>query len=105
VSAVATRCRRSGCGAVGPVLSSGFCASCADRATKILPAVGSTIELVSMPEEFARLKIGERGKVTRINGPHDLGDGAGPFTQIEVDWECGSRLMLCVPPDEFRVVG
>lgn len=59
---------------------------------------GDRIELIAMPEDPNPVPRGTRGTVTHVSR---VGDA---FTQISVEWDNGSRLMLSCPPDRFRLV-
>lgn len=63
--------------------------------------VGDKIRLVEMDDPHG-VPPGTEGVVTNVNLV-DLGRG-DKFGQISVDWDNGSSLMLCVPPDRYEVV-
>jgi hypothetical protein len=60
---------------------------------------GDRIVLLSMPHDPDPVPVGTEGTVEKIN---DVGPVA--FTQVEVRWDNGRRLMLSMPPDEVRVI-
>lgn len=64
-----------------------------------VPAVGSRIVLLHMPDDPAPLPYGTRGLVESINGPITIGKLT--FVQVTVRWDNGSRLLLSVPPDRW----
>jgi hypothetical protein len=59
--------------------------------------IGDRIELVEMPEDPDPIPPGTQGTVDWVNE-------LPRFVQIGVRWDNGRSLMLCVPPDRFRVV-
>ena len=59
--------------------------------------IGDRVELIEMPEDPAPIPPGTQGTVDWV-GEHSR------FVQIGVRWDNGRSLMLCVPPDRFRVV-
>jgi hypothetical protein len=62
------------------------------------PQPGDRIELTApMQNDPCPIEVGAQGIVNYFN---DLGD----FTQIGVKWDNGRTLMLCCPPDEFRIL-
>jgi len=64
--------------------------------------VGKRIELVSMPSDPAPIPVGSRGRVDGVTGPHPIRGES--FRQIDVRWDSGRTLSLCVPPDGYRIV-
>lgn len=59
---------------------------------------GDRIRLTAMPDDPVPIPAGEEGVVGHVT--------ATPWgRQISVAWDCGRTLSLCVPPDEFDVVG
>jgi hypothetical protein len=60
-------------------------------------AIGDRIELVEMHDDPDPIPAGTQGTVDWVN---ELPE----FAQIGVRWDNGRTLMLCVPPDSFRVV-
>lgn len=59
---------------------------------------GDRIELIAMPEDPNPIPRGARGTVTHVNRVGDT------FSQVSVDWDNGSALMLSFPPDQVRLV-
>lgn len=64
------------------------------------PEVGDQIELVFMDDPYP-VRPGTRGVVVRST---PVGWGSHRFTQVDVEWENGRRLMLTVPPDVVRIL-
>ncbi len=65
--------------------------------------VGDRIELVRMNEDPNPIPSGTKGVVKDIQ---DVNFGRGDnFTQIDVKWDNGRRLMVVCPPDLVRKVG
>jgi hypothetical protein len=62
-----------------------------------VPAVGERIRLISMPEDPDPIPAGSLGTVRAIHPHHG-------WTQIEVDWDNGRRLMLSLPDDVVEIV-
>ncbi len=60
---------------------------------------GTRIELVDMIDDPNPVPHGTRGTVMFANRVESMG-----FTQYDVDWDNGRSLMLCVPPDSYKVV-
>jgi len=58
---------------------------------------GDRIELIAMPEEPNPVPRGTRGTVKAVRRH-------GDWTQVDVDWDNGSALMLSFPPDRVRLV-
>lgn len=56
--------------------------------------VGDRVELEHTTDEYTKLAKGTKGTVRRIS---NVG-----FTQIAVDWDDGSRLMMC--PEDGDVI-
>lgn len=66
--------------------------------------VGDRIELNFLGEPDPQpLAPGSRGTVDYISNPIRF-PGEPPFQQIGVKWDNGRTLMLCCPPDSFRIV-
>jgi hypothetical protein len=61
--------------------------------------VGDRIELVSMRDDPDPIELWTRGTVDFVND-----NPASGFVQYGVQWDNGRTLMLCVPPDEFKVL-
>lgn len=65
--------------------------------------VGDRVELVRMNEDPNPIPSGTKGVVKDIQ---DVSFGRGDnFTQIDVKWDNGRRLMVVCPPDLVRKVG
>lgn len=64
-----------------------------------MPNKGDRIELLEMHNDPNPIAPGTQGTVTFINKVRSMG-----FTQIAVDWDNGSTLMLTVPPDRYRIL-
>ena len=62
-----------------------------------VPKVGDRIRLIHMPEDPDPIPTGSLGTVLAIN-PHPR------WTQVEVDWDNGRRLMLSLPDDVVEIV-
>ncbi len=62
-----------------------------------VPAVGERIRLISMPEDPDPIPAGSLGTVCAIHPHHG-------WTQIEVDWDNGRRLMLSLPDDVIEIL-
>lgn len=56
--------------------------------------VGTRVELISMEDEYRKLKPGERGTVTGVD---DIGT-------IHVNWDCGSCLGVAYGEDSCRKI-
>ena len=56
--------------------------------------VGTRVELISMEDEYRKLKPGERGTVTGVD---DIGT-------IHVNWDCGSSLGIAYGEDKCRKI-
>ena len=56
--------------------------------------VGTRVELISMEDEYRKLKPGERGTVTGVD---DIGT-------IHVNWDCGSCLGVAFGEDHCKKV-
>lgn len=56
--------------------------------------VGTRVELISMEDEYRKLKPGERGTVTGVD---DIGT-------IHVNWDCGSCLGVAYGEDHCKKV-
>ena len=61
------------------------------------PKVGDRIRLIHMPEDIDPVPTDSIGTVRAIH-PHD------GWTQVEVDWDNGRRLMLSLPDDVVEIV-
>ena len=59
--------------------------------------VGDRIRIVHMVDDPDPVPAGTVGTVTEIHIHSD-------WTQIEVAWENGRRLMLVSPPDKFEII-
>ena len=62
-----------------------------------VPAVGERIRLIDMPEDPDPVPTGSLGTVCAIQPHHG-------WTQIEVDWDNGRRLMLSLPDDLVEIL-
>ena len=60
-------------------------------------SVGERIRLVHMVDDPDPVPAGTMGTVTEIHIHSD-------WSQIEVSWENGRRLMLVSPPDKFEII-
>ena len=58
---------------------------------------GTRIKLIRMPDDPQPIPAGTIGTVKACS---DFGDWA----QLQVQWDNGRHLMLCVPPDQFEIV-
>ena len=67
-----------------------------------LPRPGDRIRLIYMPGDPDPIKPGATGTARKVTG-HSFGLRA-PWTQIDVEWDNGRKLMLSVPPDEWEWV-
>ena len=61
------------------------------------PKVGDRIRLIHMPEDIDTVPTDSIGTVRAIH-PHD------GWTQVEVDWDNGRRLMLTLPDDCIEIL-
>jgi hypothetical protein len=61
--------------------------------------IGDRIELISMRDDPDPIEPGTNGIVNFVNDNPALG-----FIQYGVLWDNGRTLMLCVPPDTFKVL-
>jgi len=61
------------------------------------PAVGDRIRLISMPADPDPIPSGTLGTV------QDVQSHCG-WTQLEVDWDNGRRLMLSLPDDKIEIL-
>jgi hypothetical protein len=61
------------------------------------PKVGDRIRLIRMPEDPDPIPTGSLGTVCAIH-PHHR------WTQVEVDWDNGRRLMLSLPADVIEIL-
>ena len=60
---------------------------------------GDRIELIAMPNDPNPVPPGTQGTV--IGSPYEFQNR----WQIDVKWDIDQALGLCVPPDQFRIVG
>ena len=58
---------------------------------------GDRIRLISMPDDPDPIPAGTMGVVTEIH----IHNG---WTQVDVSWENGRKLMLVSPPDMFEII-
>lgn len=58
---------------------------------------GDRIRLVSMPEDPDPIKPGTTGTVTAVRHYRT-------WSQVDVDWDNGRKLMLAVPPDQVEII-
>lgn len=58
---------------------------------------GDRIRLVVMPQDPDPVQPGTTGTVAAIR-PHRT------WTQVDVDWDNGRKLMLSVPPDQYEII-
>ena len=58
---------------------------------------GDRIRLVHMADDPDPVPTGELGTVVSVA---ELGD----WIQVDVDWDCGRKLMLVVPPDQYSLL-
>lgn len=65
------------------------------------PRAGDRVELVEMPNDPMPIPSGTRGRVLGVSRVR-LGDDW--YDQVVVDWDNGSRLHCCVPPDVLSIV-
>lgn len=63
----------------------------------LAPMIGDRIRLISMPEDPDPIPVGSLGTVRAIHPHHD-------WTQVEVDWDNGRRLMLTLPDDCIEIL-
>jgi hypothetical protein len=61
------------------------------------PAVGDRIRLISMPADPDPIPIGTLGTVQVVHSHYG-------WTQVEVDWDNGRRLMLSLPDDQIEIL-
>jgi hypothetical protein len=61
------------------------------------PKVGDRIRLIQMPEDPDPVPSGSLGTVRTIHPHHG-------WTQVEVDWDNGRRLMLSLPDDLIEIL-
>ena len=61
------------------------------------PKVGDRIRLIHMPEDPDPIPPGSLGTVCAIHLHHS-------WTQVEVDWDNGRRLMLSLPDDLIEIL-
>lgn len=60
---------------------------------------GDRIELLEMPNDPCPIDPGTRGTVTYVEDPV-----CDDRRQVWVEWDNGRGLMICEPPDRFRVL-
>lgn len=58
----------------------------------------SRVEMVSMADDPDPIQTGDRGLVT---GKRYVNLNGG-YWQVDVDWDSGRRLSVCVPPDRIQ---
>jgi hypothetical protein len=58
---------------------------------------GDRIRLVAMPQDPDPVLPGTTGTVTAIR-PHRT------WTQVDVDWDNGRKLMLSLPTDQYEII-
>ena len=63
---------------------------------------GDRVYLVAMPSDPAPVPVGMKGTVAFDSATIDLGDG--PWEQVPIQWDNGSTLSACIPPDCIRTV-
>lgn len=63
---------------------------------------GDRIELVNMSDDPNPIPVGTKGTIERVN-PVEFGKN-DKFTQVVVKWDNGRTLMLCIPPDEAKII-
>ena len=63
--------------------------------------VGKRIKLTYTSDPYTKLKPGDLGTVVDVN---TVNMAPRPFTQILVDWDNGSSLMLVLGEDSYEVV-
>lgn len=61
---------------------------------------GDRVELVAMPGDPNPLPRGSKGTVLSVQEF----DWPEPWTQVCVQWDTDRRLMICIPPDDVRVI-
>lgn len=59
--------------------------------------IGDKVKLIKMENDPRPIPVGTTGTITRITKVTEN------FTQVSVDWDNGSRLMLCLPEDQFEI--
>jgi len=62
---------------------------------------GTRIRLVAMPDDPRPIEVGATGTVVQCM---DFPNWNPSWTQIQVQWDNGRGLSLCVPPDRFEVI-
>lgn len=62
--------------------------------------IGDRVELVSMTDDPNPIPMGTKGTIDFIN-PVNMKPA---FTQVGVKWDNGRTLMVCIPPDQIRVI-
>ena len=65
------------------------------------PQPGYRIKLIAMPNDPHPISPGTTGTVRAVR---KCASGQGAWSQVDMDWDNGRKLMLSVPPDEFEVV-
>lgn len=63
---------------------------------------GTRIRLLEMPEDPNPIPLGTEGTVTLVTVFRER--AARDWAQIQVRWDNGSMLSLCVPPDRYEVI-
>ena len=61
------------------------------------PNSGDRIRLIAIPEDPDPIPPGTTGTVTAVRN-------YGTWSQVDVDWDNGRKLMLAVPPDQFEIL-
>ena len=62
---------------------------------------GDRIRLIAMPDDPSPVEAGQLGTVVGVS---DHGHGPDAWTQIDVEWDNGRKLMLASPPDQFEII-
>ncbi|MFN0054694.1 MAG: DUF4314 domain-containing protein [Planctomycetales bacterium] len=66
-----------------------------------IPKRGDRIRLVAMHNDPDPIQVGQTGTVVSVMRH---GGGKDAWSQIDVSWDNGQRLMLVSPPDLFEIV-
>jgi hypothetical protein len=61
------------------------------------PNPGDRIRMIAMPEDPDPIPPGTTGTITAVRS-------YGTWSQVDVDWDNGRKLMLAVPPDQFEIL-
>jgi hypothetical protein len=61
------------------------------------PQTGDKIRLVAMSDDPDPIPPGTTGTVTAVRQQ-------GTWSQVDVDWDNGRKLMLSVPPDQVEIM-